>query len=72
LPIARSKQCQPDEWGIGVDMNENWWSERRLPTRDDLDVISNLVMVQRVCIHKNCRNSRALELIGETVYDTVP
>jgi predicted amidohydrolase YtcJ len=69
LLLERSKIVRPDEWVIGVNVNENQWPERRLPTRDDLDVIPNPVMIQRVCVHKNCVNSRALTLIGETVYD---
>jgi predicted amidohydrolase YtcJ len=72
LLVERSKISDPDDWVIGVNMNENEWPEQRLPTRDDLDVIPNPVMVQRVCIHKNCINSKALELVGETVYDVVP
>jgi predicted amidohydrolase YtcJ len=46
--------------------------ERGFVVSDDLDVISNPVMVQRVCLHKNRINSCALEVIGETVYDTIP
>jgi predicted amidohydrolase YtcJ len=71
LLLERAKASGPDDWVIGVNMNENAWPERRLPTRDDLDAIANPVMVQRVCIHKNCINTRALAMVGEAVYDAV-
>lgn len=54
------------EWIVGRGFNEELFSSRRLPTKEDLDQISRThpVLFTRVCGHICCVNSQALQLAG--------
>lgn len=54
------------KWIYAVGFNQDNWKEKRLPTRADLDEISDKVPVvmRRACHHIMIGNSRALELAG--------
>lgn len=64
--VAKSKP--PGEWIVAVGINEFALSERKLPTRDDLDRISTAhpIAVKRLCGHAAVVNSRALGSLGIT------
>ena len=67
IEYARTKG--QDEWIVGNRANENLWDEKELPTRYDLDVIPQPVVIRRICVHVHCVNSRAIELIGEEKFE---
>src|SRR5437879_3015569 len=54
----------PGDWVVGVDWDEAKWTERRFPTREDLDRVSreHPVVARRIDCHVGSVNSRALEL----------
>lgn len=53
------------EWVIGTDVNEQFWPERRLPDRFDLDRVlpDRPAAVRRFCGHVVCLNTAALEAL---------
>lgn len=51
---------------IGARLDDQQLAERRLPTRNDLDVIDRPVLLYRVCGHVASANTVALELAGIT------
>jgi predicted amidohydrolase YtcJ len=55
-----------EQWITAIGLNEHSLRERRLPTRDELDLISpsRPVALKRVCGHAAVVNSKALELLG--------
>jgi predicted amidohydrolase YtcJ len=57
---------QPGEWIIGRAWNENFWEEKREPTRFDLDDLTphNPAMMIRACGHSLWVNSAALTAAG--------
>src|SRR5690606_34096570 len=57
----------PGEWVVGVGWAEAALTERRAPTRFDIDPVSpnNPVLLQRI-YNADCVNTRALELAGIT------
>lgn len=61
-------RCKPGEWILGRGWNHHQWSERREPTRHDLDDIApeNPAMMVRACGHSIWVNSLALEQAGVT------
>ncbi|MCW4017209.1 MAG: amidohydrolase [Candidatus Bathyarchaeota archaeon] len=71
---SRLEGMQPDKWVVGRGWNETRFTEKRLPTRHDLDVISpnNPVLFY----HQNGQialvNSKALELAGVTKATEAP
>jgi len=60
------KETSQGSWILGQGWNESDWSENRMPTRDDLDVValSHPVALWRCDLHLVVINSRALELVG--------
>lgn len=66
LTNAASKSIQ-ENWFIGDGWNENQFSNRRIPSRYELDQICSTPMfLTRVCHHAALVNSSALELAGIT------
>lgn len=57
-----------NQWIRGLKWNHYFFEEKRLPTRYDLDKISNdiPIILSRVCGHVIVANSKALDLIGIT------
>jgi predicted amidohydrolase YtcJ len=70
--ITRSQTTAADEWIVGVQLNHNQFTERRLPTRDDLDAIPNPVLVTHSCGHNYFINSRAIDKVGESSFAGIP
>lgn len=56
-----------DEWIVGDGFDESTWSDKRLPTREELDAVESQqpVLVKRVCGHVGVVNSRALEQLPD-------
>src|SRR5881398_1821261 len=56
-------------WVIGVDWDEAKWTERRYPTREDLDRVSKdrAVVARRIDCHMGSLNSGALEAARDLV-----
>ena len=56
-------------WVIGVDWDEAKWTERRYPTREDLDRVSKdrAVVARRIDCHMGSLNSVALEAARDLV-----
>jgi predicted amidohydrolase YtcJ len=71
LLLARSRERPPGDWLYGIKFNNSVWADPRLPTRDDLDVVPNPVLVQRICLHVITANSRAIALAGESSFDGI-
>ncbi len=65
---ATVKQTERGKWIQGRGWDQELLSERRYPTRRDLDEVSpdNPVILNRVCGHIGVANSRALEIAGIT------
>ena len=61
-------------WIISRGWNHNLFSEKRLPTRYDLDKISNKhpIYFARICGHIGVLNSKALELLNINPYTENP
>ena len=56
-----------DGWFIGEGWNENNFPDKRLPTRQELDKITDAPMVlKRTCRHAVLVNTKALEVLGIT------
>jgi predicted amidohydrolase YtcJ len=68
---ARSRQLPAGSWVFGNRLDNNKWPEQTIPTRDDLDVIPNPVVLQRVCLHVSVANSLAIAAVGESSFDGV-
>jgi predicted amidohydrolase YtcJ len=64
----RLEDFQPGEWVVGGGWDQSLWEENRMPTREDLDVISTRhpMIFQRVDGHSSVANSLALEKAGIT------
>ena len=58
--------ARPAEWILGSGFDQEILSERRFPTREDLDQVSREqpVLIVRLCGHACVANSRAIELAG--------
>ena len=65
----------PGEWVVGIDWDEAKWTDRRYPTRADLDRVStdHPVVARRIDCHMGSANSQALErardLVGVRGFD---
>jgi len=70
----RARRSQPGEWVIGRGYDQNTLSERRHPTRADLDGVSegHPVALWHTSGHAVTCNSRALELAGITAQTRTP
>src|SRR5436309_6204959 len=55
------------EWVVGIDWDEAKWTDRRYPTRVDLDRVStdHPVVARRIDCHLGSLNSKALELASD-------
>lgn len=54
-----------DEWFIGEGWNENNFSDKKILTRQELDMVTDSPMIlKRTCRHAALANSKALELAG--------
>lgn len=53
-------------WILGHGWDQELFSEKRWPTKDDLDIVENKrpVVFSRVCLHAAVLNSKALEVTG--------
>ena len=60
------KEIKKGNWLIGRGWNQDYFSEKRFPTKDDLDKISTEIPICliRACIHICVVNSKALEIIN--------
>ena len=65
---TRAATVTPGQWITGAGWQQDGFSERRMPSRHDLDAAApdNPVALHRVCHHAIVANSRALELAGVT------
>lgn len=66
-----AKKLQPKSWIFGKNFNETNFPDWKIPTRFDLDVISNPIIIQRVCFHLHIINSAAFEIIGMSKFDGI-
>src|SRR5947209_8739296 len=59
----------PGEWVVGIDWDEAKWTERRYPTREDLNRVSKdrAVVARRIDCHVGSVNSLALERARDLV-----
>lgn len=59
------RELAPGKWVIGTDVNEQFWTEQRLPDRFDLDRVlpDRPAAVRRFCGHVVCLNTAALEAL---------
>lgn len=62
----RAAVSGPDEWILGRGWDQDFFAERRYPTRQDLDEVSagRPVLLTRACGHCSVANTRALEIAG--------
>ena len=63
--VNASKTVPEGSWIFGAKFNETKFPDKRIPKRDDLDVIKNPVVIQRICCHLDIINSAAINIIGE-------
>lgn len=70
----QSADLEPDEWIVATGYDDTLLEERRHPTRDDLDPVSDRhpIMLLHVSGHIAALNSRALERVGLTAESTNP
>lgn len=63
----------PNNWLISRGWNQDTVSEKRFPTRRDLDKISTEIPIlfTRVCGHIGICNSKAISLLNHTILETV-
>jgi len=60
-------QLQEGQWLIGDGWNENQFTDGRIPTKEELDTVTNNpVFLNRVCHHVALVNSASLQLAGVT------
>ncbi|MCG8643184.1 MAG: amidohydrolase [Desulfobacterales bacterium] len=67
--IAEAAQkAAPGEWVLGRNWNQNIWTEKRDPTRHDLDAAcpDNPAVMIRICGHAVWANTRAFDAAGVT------
>ncbi|MGA9391277.1 MAG: amidohydrolase family protein [Candidatus Sulfotelmatobacter sp.] len=72
--LAKIQTAQPGEWILGGGWDETLWPGKALPSRRDLDEISNghPVFLDRVDGHLAVANTHALELAGITAASKNP
>lgn len=71
--LRQGLSTQTDGWVVGEGWNQESFAEKRLPTRQDLDRVSDTVPVvaSRACGHIATANSAALALAGVTSQDGI-
>ena len=64
--FAKVKKAPPGEWVTGRGWDQEGFTERRYPTRDDIDDLTpdNPVILTRVCGHAALLNSIAMNRLG--------
>lgn len=64
---ALDKKIQEGKWLLGRGWNQDYFTDKRFPTRDDLDKISskNPICLTRACGHIAVANSLAIKIIKE-------
>ncbi|MER2121280.1 MAG: amidohydrolase [Solibacillus sp.] len=63
-----ASQLQVGQWLIGDGWNENQFTDGRIPTKEELDAVTNNpIFLNRVCHHVALVNSAALQLAGVTI-----
>ncbi|MCL1912290.1 MAG: amidohydrolase [Eubacteriaceae bacterium] len=69
-----AKQIPEGSWIIGVGFNDNGFDEPRMPTKDDLDLVSTAhpIIFTRICGHIGSINSYAIEVCGITTKTASP
>ena len=72
--LAQLEKAEPGEWIVGGGWDETLWPVKVLPTRWDLDEVSqgHPVFLQRVDGHMAVANTRALQLASVTVASRDP
>ncbi len=62
----KARSAERGKWVYGGNFNQDDWIEKRLPTREELDLISKEIpiVMQRACLHISVCNTKALELSG--------
>ena len=70
----KTRSIPDGQWIISRGWNHNLFSEKRLPTRYDLDKISTLhpIFFARICGHIGVLNSKALELLSISGTTEIP
>lgn len=65
---------QDNKWIQCFGWNEDYWTEKRMLTKEDLDLISKEIPIVavRVCVHICVLNSKALELLNINEYTQQP
>lgn len=68
LVAEKAQVSGPDEWILGRGWDQDFFAEKRFPTRKDLDEVcgGRPVYLVRACGHLAVASSRALELAGVT------
>jgi len=68
LVAEKAKTAGPDEWILGRGWDQDFFAEKRYPTKKDLDEVSGgrPVCLTRACGHLVVASSKALELAGVT------
>ena len=70
---GRCSSSGPGEWVVGFGWDHERFSEKRLPTREDLDAISREkpIVIFRRCGHLCVVNSAILEKLGDRLQDLI-
>lgn len=65
---AKAADKRPGEWIEGIKWNQLSWTDKTMPSKEDLDAVApdNPVYCVRLCYHVAVANSKALELAGIT------
>ena len=68
LEDKAEKKLKPEQWIVGLGYDDTLLSEKRHPTRDDLDQVSteNPIFILHISGHLASANSKALEIAGIT------
>ena len=68
LDYKAEKKLKPGQWIIGLNYDDTLLSEKRHPTRDDLDQVTteNPIFILHISGHLASANSKALEIAGIT------
>ena len=68
LEYKAEKKLKPGQWIVGLNYDDTLLSEKRHPTRDDLDQVSieHPIFILHISGHLASANSKALEITGIT------
>lgn len=66
LLLEEVRQTAVGDWVIGLNWNENDWKRRLIPTKQELDAISDKhpILLTRTCSHVHLANTLAFERAG--------